>query len=150
MQRFHILALAGLLTLGVVGVAGADEAEDAIKYRKGVFQVVKWNFGPMGAMVKGKIPYDKDAFAAKAENVAAVSGMALEGFPEGSDFGADTTAKANIWEEWDKFKGGMEKFDQEAKKLSEVAKTGDMDAIKPQFAAVADTCKGCHDNFRKE
>jgi cytochrome c556 len=139
-----------MLALGASAPALADAAEDAIKYRQGVFQVVKWNFAPLGAMVKGDLPYDKEAFAAKAEKVASMSKMALEGFPKGSDFGADTTAKPNIWEEWDKFKAGMEKFENEAAKLAEVSKGDDLGAIKAQFGETAKTCKSCHDHFRQE
>jgi cytochrome c556 len=144
------MSLIGLLSFAASAAVLADAAEDAIKYRKGVFQVVKWNFGPMGAMIKGEMPYDKDGFARRAEAVATMSKMALEGFPKGSDMGADTTAKPNIWEEWDNFKAGMEKFEAASAKLAEVSKSGEMDAIKAQFGETAKTCKGCHDHFRQE
>lgn len=150
MKHLLSMSLAGLLAFGASATVLGDAAEDAIKYRKGVFQVVKWNFAPMGAMVKGDVAYDKDAFAKKAEAVAVMSKMALEGFPKGSDMGADTTVKPNIWEEWEMFKGGMEKFEAASAKLAEVAKGDDMAAIKAQFGETAKTCKGCHDHFRQE
>jgi len=39
---------------------------------------------------------------------------------------------------------------EKADALAEVAKSGDLDQIKPAFGALAKTCKGCHDNFREE
>ena len=66
----------------------AVKPEDAIKYRQGVMAAQGWNFGAMGAMVKGEKPYDKAEFARRAENLAALSKMSLEGFTiEGSDKG---------------------------------------------------------------
>ena len=41
-------------------------------------------------------------------------------------------------------------FQQEAAKLTEVAKGGDEAAIKAQFGKTAETCKACHKEFRKD
>jgi len=37
---------------------------------------------------------------------------------------------------------------QEVVKLNEVAKAGDIAAIRTQFQAAAKSCDNCHDNFR--
>ena len=44
----------GLLLAGF-GAVQADEVkpEDAVKYRQSVYTAIKWNFAPMGAMMKG-------------------------------------------------------------------------------------------------
>jgi cytochrome c556 len=49
-----------------------------------------------------------------------------------------------------KFKEAGDKLQAEATKLSAAAKTGNLDNIKTAFAATGGTCKGCHDNFRKD
>jgi cytochrome c556 len=42
------------------GAVRADDppskGEQALKYRKSLYQVMAWNFGPMGAMAQGKVP----------------------------------------------------------------------------------------------
>lgn len=145
------LFAAAALGLGLVTAATAHGGEDdkAINYRQSVFTVIKWNFAPMGAMVKGKIPFDQAKFEQNANDLKALAGMPLEGFAKQGDPNK-THAKAAIWDEWDTFKKGMEKFESEAGKLAEVAASGDRDAIRAQFAATAKTCKACHDEYKED
>ncbi len=141
------LALAGLMALGVAGSAGADQYEDAIKYRRAAFSMVKWNFGPMGAMVKGEMPFDKAAFARHADNLAALAKMPLDGFIDGSDLG-DTKSKPEVWEQRNEFESKMREFVDAADQLALVAKGGDQGEIKSKFSQTAKTCKSCHDDFK--
>ena len=146
------IVLASLLVAAFSGNANADgvKPEDAIKYRKSVMTVMSWQFQPLGAMVKGERPFDKDVFVKNAAYLEVLSKMPLEGFIAGSDKGGDTKAKPEIWTEMDKFKGGMEKLQTETAKLALVAKTGDMNQIKAQFGETAKSCKACHDNFKSK
>jgi cytochrome c556 len=41
-------------------------------------------------------------------------------------------------------------FTKEANELAKVAATGDKEAIKAQYGKVSQSCKACHENFRKE
>ncbi len=143
------MAMIGALALGVSGVATADQYEDAINYRQAAFTLIKGDFGPMGAMAKGEIPFDSKAFAGHAANVAAVAQMADNGFIDGSDMG-DTKAKAAVWEDRAEFDKQMKGFQTLTQELAEVAKSGNMDEIKPKFAAVGKTCKSCHDDFKSK
>ncbi len=143
------VALAGVLAFGLAGSAVADQYEDAIKYRQAAFTMVKGNFGPMGAMVKGERPFDAAAFAKFAENFAVLAKMSDDGFIDGSDMG-DTKAKPEVWEKRAEFDAKMKKFQELADKLAVAAKSGDLGAIKPQFGAAAKTCKACHDDFKNK
>jgi cytochrome c556 len=149
-----LLGKLGIATIAAALASGAALAqtvkpEDAIKYRQGVMRAMGWNFGPMAAMVKGDIPFDKGKFARNAQWVAELSPMPWEGFMPGTETG-DTKAKADIWLDQDKFKKLAEKMEMEASKLAEVAKTGDEARMKAQFSDTAKACKACHDDFRKK
>lgn len=124
--------------------------EDAIAYRQGAFKIIGWNFGPMAGMVQGRIPYDKDGFAKRAANVAAVAAMPFEGFGPGTDAGAPTKAKAEVWSKSADFKAKADKMVEETTKLAAIAKTGSLDDIKKQFGATGATCKACHDDYRNK
>ncbi|OUD14456.1 c-type cytochrome [Thioflexithrix psekupsensis] len=155
MNRVANTLISGLLlTTALSGTAWADDAKkDAVEYRQSVYQVIKGNFAPMAQVVKGEASYDADSFTLRAERVAALSKMALEGFiPETDMLSMDvkTGAKPNIWEEWDDFKAKNAALATESEKLLEVAKTGDLDKIKAQFAETGKTCKSCHDKFREK
>ncbi len=146
MKKLVIATLAGALMVGSLS-AQADAVEDAIEFRQGIFQGYKWYFAPLGAMVKGKADYDAAEFTRRAKMLSVLTPMALEGFIEGSDKG-DTDAKAEIWQQFDKFSGGFDMMQSKVDALVAASESGDMEQIKPAFAEVAKTCKGCHDNFR--
>ncbi len=142
--------LAALLGLAFSAASLAATPEDAIKYRRGIFAAQQWNMVTMGEVVKGKKPYDKSDFLKRAENLAALSKMFIEGFTvEGAEKG-ESDAKPEIWFEMNKFKGAADKLGAETAKLVQAAQSGDLGAIKTQFGDVQKVCKGCHENFRNK
>ena len=145
--------LAACCALGTVlawpAAAQFQKPEDAIKYRKAAFTVMGTHFGRIGAMANGRVPYDAKVAADNAELVLAMSKLPYTAFTEGTDKG-DTRAKPEIWTDADKFRSAASKMQDEVVKLNAVAKTGDLAALKTAFGATGQTCKGCHDNFRKE
>lgn len=149
------LLIATFISVGAVSLspASADDdkspEEQAIEYRQSAFKMIKHHFGPMGAMVKGEKAFNAAEFAKNAEAVAALSKLPINGFIPGSDMG-DTEAKDAIWKNMDDFKKKMETFQIEAASLAEIAKGGDMAAIKPQFGKVGESCKACHKEYREE
>lgn len=150
MVKIAAVAIVATATLAASTAFAQAKPEDAIAYRQGAFKVIGWNFGPMAGMVQGRIPYDKDGFAKRAANVAAVAAMPLEGFGPGTDAGAPTKAKPEVWSKADDFKAKMMKMNEEATKLAAIAKTGSLDDIKKQFGATGATCKACHDDYRNK
>jgi cytochrome c556 len=76
--------------------------------------------------------------------------MTDEGFPPGSDKGATTDAKPEIWTNRADFDAKMEDFRREAAALAAAAKGGDEAAIKAQFAKTGGTCKACHDQYKAD
>ena len=150
MRKLLQSSLVGLLSLNI-GALGAAEVkpEDAVEYRQSVYTLIKWNFAPIGAMVKGQVPYDAAAVARHAAFLETLSKMPLEGFTPGSDVG-DTKAKPEIWKNRQEFEKLMSDFQEQVNKLNQVAGSGNQAAVKEQFGATAKSCKNCHDKFRKE
>ena len=148
MKRVLSLLLA-VLFVSSAQAALAQKAEDAIKYRRGVYSVIGWNFGSMAAMAKGKIPYDAEKFARSADIVAFMSKLPLEGFTPGSETG-DTKAKPEIWLDMEDFEAKLKKMQQEVDALAKVAKTGNFDAVKEQLGEAGQSCKDCHDKYRNK
>src|SRR5690606_3374987 len=98
MKKALIAAIIGSSTrLGIGRASAQAKPEDAIKFRKGVYQVVGWHVRTMGGMVKGQIPYNQAEFTRDAEIVAMMSTVAPHAFAPGSDKGAETRAKPEIW-----------------------------------------------------
>ncbi len=141
--------LVGLIAAGTAWAAKQTPQEAAIDYRQSAFTMVKFHFGPMAAMVKGEMEFNAEAFTKNADAVAALSQLPINGFIDGS-YEGETGAKPEIASNMDDFKSKMETFKVEAANLAKTAASGDMAAIKPQFGKVAESCKACHDNYRKK
>ncbi len=137
------------LMLALPAAAQFAKPEDAIKYRKASFTVMAAHFGRVGAMASGRAPYDAKAAAENADIAVAMAKLPWAAFTEGSDKG-ETRAKPEIWKDSAKYKEAADKMQAEMVKLSAAAKAGNVDALKTAFGPAAATCKGCHDNFRKE
>lgn len=124
--------------------------EAAIVYRQSLYHVILWNYLPLADMVKGKTPFDAKEAARRAERIAAVVPQLLEGFPKGSDTGAKTEAKAEIWNNFADFESKMNDFVKESRALVDAVKTSDEEKFKAQFQKTSGTCKACHEKYKAE
>ena len=153
-QKTLVIAL-GVASVAIMSNVVANEKkspeEAAIEYRKDAFHTIAYHFGPMAGMVKGEKEYNAADFAKNAEAVATLSKFPINGFIPGSDKGGDTEAKEEIWKNMDDFKKKMETFQTEAAALADSAKTAtSIDALKPQFGKVGESCKACHKEYKKD
>lgn len=143
-------AILSVTTLSTINAHEQKSPEDAaIDYRRASFGMIKYHFGPMAAMVKGEKEFNAEEFTKNAEAVAALSKFPINGFIAGSDMG-ETHAKDSIWTNMEDFKKKMETFQVEAASLADIAKSGDMAAIKPQFGKVGESCKACHKEYKED
>jgi cytochrome c556 len=146
MKKLALLAVVSASLCAPI-VSAQMKPQDAIKHRKAAFNVIGYNFATLGAMVNGRRPYNEAEARRAANTAAAVAWQPYEFFMPGTDTG-DTRAKPNIWTDASKFKAGGDKMVAEMAKLAAAA--GNLDSLKVQFAEVGKTCKGCHDDYRKE
>jgi cytochrome c556 len=132
--------------------AGPDniKPERVIHYRQSAMAMIGWNFAPLGTMVKGKTPFDAREFSRRADRLEFLGPQLLEGFAKGSDRGAETDAKAEIWSDFEDFRAKLDDYVNESKKLAEVARNGSEAEMKEQFKKTAEACKACHDKYRAE
>lgn len=148
-KLFLVTTCAAACLTTLPAAAQFQKPEDAIKYRKSVMTVQAAHFGRIGAMVNGRVPYDAKVVADNAAIVETMSKLPWSAFGPGTDKG-ETRALPAIWTEQAKFKEGADKLQAEATKLTAAAKTGNLDAVKTAFGAVGQTCKACHDAYRKD
>lgn len=143
-----VIALA-TAALAAPAFAQFQKPEDAVKYRKATFTVMAAHFGRLGAMANGRIPFDAKVAAENAALVDTLARLPWDAFGPGTDKG-ETRALPAVWTEQAKFKAASDRLVAESAKLNAAAKTGNLDAIKTAFGAVGQSCKACHDDFRKD
>jgi cytochrome c556 len=150
MTRILALVTVSVVAAGTVQAQGSKEAEQAIAYRKAAYTVLYNNFGPLGAMASGKMPYDAKLFQSRAERVAFMATITPDVFPAVSKSGAPTKAKPEIWDNQAEFTKLMKDLTDKTAALAVASKSGNLDTIKPAFGAAAQTCKACHDKYKAD
>jgi cytochrome c556 len=141
------LAASIILIAASPASAQFQKPEDAIKYRQSAFSLIGTHFGRIGAVVKGEVPYNKDDVAKNAAIIATLSTLPWQAFGAGTEGGK---AQPGIWTEAAKFKTGSEKMQTAIAELNQAAQSGNLESIKKAFSAAGQTCKACHDDFRKK
>ena len=159
MKHYVKLGTALAVAAGVSTVAYAQmKPEDAIRARQSIMRVVAINWGPVGQMAQGKIPFNKDAFVANSQRLEAVWATGANRFfapgsdkaVAGSKIGGFTDAKADVWSQPDKFKKAFDRNTEAIGKLAAAARSGDESAMKAAAGDVGKACGGCHDDFRSK
>lgn len=141
-------ALVASLLFGSLAQAEESKGEAAVEYRKSVYEVLAWNFGPMGAMAQGKVPYNAAEFSRRAERVALVAPFLTEAFPVESKGVKHTDLKPEAWSNRADFDAKLKDLIDRSATLAAVAKGGDFEKSKAAFFDTANTCKACHDKYK--
>ncbi|MHB1175439.1 MAG: c-type cytochrome [Sulfuriferula sp.] len=143
---------APLILLACFAMAACGPAKDTHvgqpgTKRKLVFKQMLRNFEPMGLMLRGRKPYEKDRFLRYAVELQTLSTQPWQYFTPGSNY-SPTRAKSEVWQKPAQFKQAQQVFIAASAQLADSAKTGDMDVIRASYGKVADSCKACHRDFR--
>jgi cytochrome c556 len=140
-----IAALAAGITLPAV--AQFARPEEAVKYRQATWSVLNLHFTRIGAMTRGRVPFDGRLALRDAEVVAALARLPASAFGPGTDLPNDH-ARPEIWAETQRFRELGDRMVAETTRLLTVAQTQDLDRLKAAYGAAANTCKECHDAYR--
>lgn len=148
------LVVSAVLLAAVAAAAQAQgqpsKAEQALKYRKAVYQAIAWNFGPMSAMAQGKIPYEAKEFEMRAQRVAALTPMLSESYSPDTQSVTGSKAKPELWSNRADFDAKMKTLVDRSATLASVSKGGDFEKSKAAFLDTANSCKSCHDKYKAD
>lgn len=149
LTRHLVIAVAACI--GAAGVASAQDARAAqqVKLRQSAYTVLGAQMGLMGAMASGRAPYDASTFRTASERAALMANYVPELFPAGS-ITSSSKAKPELWQQSADFQRLMRDMQTKTATLVNVARGGDLEAIKPAFAATGATCKACHDKYKAD
>jgi cytochrome c556 len=129
----------------------AKQAKAVIQYRQAVLKLVKSNVGALGAMNKGAIPFNVETMQTNSLRLKQLSLMLTDYFDtDTTGFDVDTAALDNIWENKADFKDKIDALTAAAINLNTVATADDTNQFKQAIGQVFKSCKGCHDNYKKD
>ena len=148
-SKLAVVTVALLLGAVTLDAAAQAKPEVLVKQRQAAMTLQGKYLGPLGAMAQGKAPFNAQIVQRNAGYLEVLSKMPWDGF-DASTKGEKSAALPAVWEKAGEFKQAQERFENEAAKLVQVAKSGDEGAIKAQIGATAKSCGGCHENFRQK
>jgi cytochrome c556 len=141
----------------VVNVAVADTAKSekhakkATKLRHSVFTMLGANMGTLGAMAKGKIPFDAAVVEKNAMRINQLSYMLSDyTSTDTTAYKVKTDALPEVWSDREAFEKSIDDLTLASAKLITASKSADEAAMKSAISGVGKTCGGCHDNFKKD
>jgi len=135
------------LTLAAPAMAQFAKPEDAIKYRQSAFALMGAHMGRLAAVVKGEVPYNKEDVERNAAIISTLSSLPWQAFGPGTEGGK---AEPAIWKESAKFKTASDRMQAAVAELNTAAQSGNPENLKKALGATSQTCKACHDDFRKK
>src|SRR5579859_2987170 len=162
MNRFvksSLIALCALAsTSAVIAQEGGgpptpeQQAEQAVLTRQGLLKVMGFYMGPLGGMLKNKVPFDAAKAGDSATHLAQLGSMVPDVFvfDTRKATGVKTKAQDGIWTNSADFKAKADDLVKAANALADAAKSGDKGTTLKAAAAVGKACGACHDNYRNK
>jgi cytochrome c556 len=159
MKRLMSLGLAAALSVASFATMAAQEAappspeqvaNNAILTRQGNFKLISYNFGPIGGMLRNRVPFDAALVAKNSARIEVLASMIPELFQ--NDTRKDGTVKSaaldGVWTGAADFKAKADDLQKAAAALTMAAKGGDQKATIAAAGAVGKACGSCHDSYR--
>jgi cytochrome c556 len=144
MTRKHALIASLFLLMPAAPLVAGDSPQEA---RHELMEDVGGAAKKIGKMMKGEAGFDAEVANAALQVWADAAKPFGDLFPEGSDTGFDTEAKATIWSDRGGFDEQLALFAEKAD-AAVLANPRDLDALKAAAGQVFKVCKSCHESYR--
>jgi cytochrome c556 len=126
-----------------------EQAQQAVDLRQSLFRLISYSFGPVGGMLKNKVPFDAAVVQKNSARLETLAPMISEVFQNDTrKFTLKTKAREGVWTNKSDFQAKNDNLVKAAAALSTAAKSGDKKATMQAAAAVGKACGACHDDFR--
>jgi cytochrome c556 len=141
--------LIGSASAVVLAMQLAVAAESPQEQRHEMMEDVGGGAKTIGKMLEGENPFDAAAAMAALQTWAAAADEFGELFPEGSESGYDTEAKATIWSDREGFDAALQAW-ADAVDAAIAANPQDLESLQAAAGPVFKKCKACHQDYRVE
>lgn len=159
MNRLMTVGVAAVLSVASFATIAAEPAappspeqvaNGAITTRQGAFKLISYNFGPVGGMMRQRVPFDAALVAKNSARIEVLAGMIPELYMNDTRKAgtAKTAALDAVWTGQADFKAKADDLVKASAALTAAAKGGDQKATMDAAAAVGKACGSCHDTYR--
>ncbi|AWI79306.1 MAG: cytochrome C [Betaproteobacteria bacterium HGW-Betaproteobacteria-13] len=149
MLRLFVSSLFMVLALAACNQQVEDTGPgQPVKHRQDAFKAMLRAFEPMGVMLRDK-QYDAGKFAELSADLVARREAPWAYFTADTLY-PPTKAKAAVWERADEFERERQTFFDATDALLAAAQTRELEQVGPAYEKVYDSCKSCHNDFKKK
>lgn len=135
-----------LVTL-VFGLQSALAGDSPQEQRHDLMEEAGGGAKTIGKMLEGEAAFDAAAAMEALQTWTEVAARFGDLFPEGSEAGYDTEAKATIWSDRDGFNAALGAW-ADAVDAAVAANPQDLEALQAAAGGVFKKCKACHEEYR--
>jgi cytochrome c556 len=141
--------LAATLALAACSEAPKDtHPEQLVSKRQALFKQFTRALEPMGLVARERQPYQADAFLAQASALQQLAPQPWALFRPDGNY-PPTRALAKVWDEPAAFEQARLTYLARVDALVEAAKGRELKSIRLAVEQVEQSCKACHDQFRR-
>lgn len=141
-----------LLVLAGLGLLGCDSVDpnSPLGKRQALFKEMLRTSEDLGGMLRGRLPFDEQAFASGAVRLDELTAQPWQHFPQVRDEG-DSRARDEVWQRQARFQELADAQMASTRALTEAAARPPLQAktLAPLVARVEADCKACHSEFRR-
>ncbi len=141
-----------LLVLAGLGLQGCDSVDpnSPLGKRQALFKEMLRTSEDLGGMLRGRLPFDEQAFASGAVRLDELTAQPWQHFPQVRDEG-DSRARDEVWQRQARFQELADVQMASTRALAEAAARPPLQAktLAPLVARVEADCKACHSEFRR-
>lgn len=141
-----------LLVLAALGLQGCDSVDpnSPLGKRQALFKEMLRTSEDLGGMLRGRLPFDEQAFASGAVRLDELTAQPWQHFPQVRDEG-DSRARDEVWQRQARFQELADAQMASTRALAEAAARPPLEAktLAPLVARVEADCKACHSEFRR-
>ena len=141
-----------LLVLAGLGLQGCDSVDpnSPLGKRQALFKEMLRTSEDLGGMLRGRLPFDEQAFASGAVRLDELTAQPWQHFPQARDEG-DSRARDEVWQRQARFQELADAQMASTRALAEAAARPPLQAktLAPLVARVEADCKACHSEFRR-
>lgn len=140
----------GVWAVAAVALVGCDrvDPDSPLGQRKAIFQEMLEVKEEMGGMLRGRLSFQADRFAAGAIRLDELSTEPWQHYPPAREAASD--ARDDVWQRQERFNELARELEGATTALRELTQEQRPTPVlvRPAFDRVEDTCERCHQEFR--
>ncbi|MCQ4294311.1 cytochrome c [Pseudomonas stutzeri] len=144
------LSLLSLPLIAVLALTGCDRVDpnSPLGKRKAIYQAMLDTKEDLGGMLRGRIPFDAEAFSTGTVKLDELSRQPWQHYPEVKEKQSD--ARDDVWQRQERFNEMARALEATTAELVDVTRAAPVTAqsVAPAFQQVEDACEACHKEFR--